>query len=370
MKTPFRSRASSDDVDILDSEEWIHLKRGIDCRGCGPIGLHRHLIMLCGRVRPPSGESGGIEIEVGPREGRPGRCRKSSADDLVLGSGLCPWSPTMALNVSMNSGVEVALMEIVLERDPIPLIDLSDSETVEGLVAQGVEPRVSLEEDPSEAEFDTGMLPELKGAAPVATEGIDTFVEAASQQMARLREEISRMDAFCYTARQAHRQARGRFFSTTGDIVDRASAELESWPGDSACQYHPQNGKGLVVQSFRSSGTQEPTIDLERFPRIIKKGVHTSVRKAAIGSAANSYKRPGQGLWKSRDSKRSRGEHRIGMCTYCCRGGHMANMCYGKLRLCFQYGKSGHTKDQCPETQQVPPEEQADLQLGEEPQKE
>ncbi|KAI5664869.1 hypothetical protein M9H77_24192 [Catharanthus roseus] len=57
-----RTRASSDGVDDSDSGEWIHLKRGVDHGGCGPIG-----IMLCGGVRPPSGESEGLETEVGPR---------------------------------------------------------------------------------------------------------------------------------------------------------------------------------------------------------------------------------------------------------------------------------------------------------------
>ncbi|KAI5683410.1 hypothetical protein M9H77_04638 [Catharanthus roseus] len=43
-----RMRASSDGVDDLDSGEWIHLKRGVDRRGCGPIDLRGHRIMLCG----------------------------------------------------------------------------------------------------------------------------------------------------------------------------------------------------------------------------------------------------------------------------------------------------------------------------------
>ncbi|KAI5658943.1 hypothetical protein M9H77_27736 [Catharanthus roseus] len=30
-------RASSDGVDVSDSEEWIHLKRGVGCGGCGPM---------------------------------------------------------------------------------------------------------------------------------------------------------------------------------------------------------------------------------------------------------------------------------------------------------------------------------------------
>ncbi|KAI5672802.1 hypothetical protein M9H77_13166 [Catharanthus roseus] len=32
------------------------------------------------------------------------------SDDLVMGSGLCPWSPTVALHVILNSGVEAELM--------------------------------------------------------------------------------------------------------------------------------------------------------------------------------------------------------------------------------------------------------------------
>ncbi|KAI5677579.1 hypothetical protein M9H77_08529 [Catharanthus roseus] len=54
-----RMRASSDGVDDSDLGEWIHLKRGIDRGGCGPIDLRRHRIMLCDGVRRPSGESEG-----------------------------------------------------------------------------------------------------------------------------------------------------------------------------------------------------------------------------------------------------------------------------------------------------------------------
>ncbi|KAI5652504.1 hypothetical protein M9H77_29691 [Catharanthus roseus] len=99
-------------------------------------------------------------------------------------------------------------------------------------VAQGVEPGISIKEDPNETESDAGMLPELERAAPVIAEGIDALVaggslsplpvlpvEAASQQMARLREKISRMDAFCYTARQAHRQATARAAMLETELV-------------------------------------------------------------------------------------------------------------------------------------------------------
>ncbi|KAI5667671.1 hypothetical protein M9H77_17524 [Catharanthus roseus] len=37
-----------------------------------------------------------------------------------------------------------------------------------------------------------------------------------------------------------------------------------------------------------------------------------AARKTVIGSAATLHKRPRQGPWKSRDSKRPRGEQRIG----------------------------------------------------------
>ncbi|KAI5654808.1 hypothetical protein M9H77_31995 [Catharanthus roseus] len=49
-----RTRASSDGVDDSDSRKWIHLKRGVDREGCGPIGLRGHRIMLCCVVRLPS----------------------------------------------------------------------------------------------------------------------------------------------------------------------------------------------------------------------------------------------------------------------------------------------------------------------------
>ncbi|KAI5681131.1 hypothetical protein M9H77_02358 [Catharanthus roseus] len=76
-------------------------------------------------------------------------------------------------------------------------------------------------------------------------------------------------------------------------------------------------------------------------------------RKIAIGSTATPYKRPGQGPWKPRDFKRSRGEQRTGnechatltlggahrVYTYCRRSGHVVKMCYQKSRLCYRCGK-------------------------------
>ncbi|KAI5683859.1 hypothetical protein M9H77_05087 [Catharanthus roseus] len=56
------TRASSNGVDDSDSGEWIHLKKGVDSRGCGPIGLRGHYIMLCCGVRPPSGNDMGVRL--------------------------------------------------------------------------------------------------------------------------------------------------------------------------------------------------------------------------------------------------------------------------------------------------------------------
>ncbi|KAI5676674.1 hypothetical protein M9H77_07624 [Catharanthus roseus] len=42
------TRASSDGMDVSDSGEWIHLKRGVDRGGCSLIGLRGYYIMLCG----------------------------------------------------------------------------------------------------------------------------------------------------------------------------------------------------------------------------------------------------------------------------------------------------------------------------------
>ncbi|KAI5654409.1 hypothetical protein M9H77_31596 [Catharanthus roseus] len=83
-------------------------------------------------------------------------------------------------------------------------------------------------------------------------------------------------------------------------------------------------------------------------------------RKTAIGSAMAPYKHFKRSHSKQRTGNKGRptltpgGSHRI--CTYCGRSGHMAEMCYRKLRLCFKCGKPGDTKDQCPEMQQVIPE--------------
>ncbi|KAI5664475.1 hypothetical protein M9H77_23798 [Catharanthus roseus] len=256
--------------------------------------------------------------------------------------------------------------EIVPERDLISLIDLSDSETVEGPIAQGVEPGVSIKEDPKKAESDAGMLPELEGAALVAAEGTDTLVasrslfllpvpsvEAASQQMASLREEISQMDAFCYTARQAHLQAIARVaileseLAQLSDIYDTFKYEdalrvtfvvfnTMEWQRIGSLEFsklgysRTNYGPGMISKKNSKRSTYLSGLRAELqwtlaplppmgFTAAVEAVTRTKMAdravtqwNAAIGSATTSYKRPGQGPWTSRDSKRSRGKQKIG----------------------------------------------------------
>ncbi|KAI5676061.1 hypothetical protein M9H77_07011 [Catharanthus roseus] len=190
---------------------------------------------------------------------------KLDYDDLISGSRPCPWSPTMALHVSLNSGVEAALIltqdrqryvlpgvgsrfgtyslvprdmqipysgavtryymahhsrrwiyqegtlvsgssgttpsssyslrKIVPVRDPIPMIDLSDSETVEGPGWYS-----------SQKKWHRWTLRARAPSQLMDPHYHEQQVKAASQQIAGLREQISQMDALCHMARQAHRQ--------------------------------------------------------------------------------------------------------------------------------------------------------------------
>ncbi|KAI5657773.1 hypothetical protein M9H77_26566 [Catharanthus roseus] len=123
--------------------------------------------------------------------------------------------------------------------------------------------------------------------------------------------------------------------------------------------------KGLRVELQRALAPLPPigfAAAVEAATRIEMADQAVIQRKTAIGSATAPYKRPGQGPWKPRDFKRSRGEQRTGnegrltltpggsyrICTCCGRSGHVAEICYRKLRLCFKCGKLGHTKDQGP----------------------
>ncbi|KAI5671849.1 hypothetical protein M9H77_12213 [Catharanthus roseus] len=155
-----------------------------------------------------------------------------------------------------SSSSSYSLREIIPEREPIPVIDLFDDESVEGPEIAPVAPRIgpgtSIEEDPSEPTSDSEMMPEPERGAPAVTGSMGIFVantmpaaasptpiplvasvssfpasllrggvreydicgyslwreqrgEAASQQVIALREEISRLDALFYAARQARR---------------------------------------------------------------------------------------------------------------------------------------------------------------------
>ncbi|KAI5671265.1 hypothetical protein M9H77_11629 [Catharanthus roseus] len=64
-----------------------------------------------------------------------------------------------------SSSSSYSLKEIIPEREPIPVIDISDDESVEGpemapVVAPRIGPGTSIEEDPSEPTSDSKMTPE------------------------------------------------------------------------------------------------------------------------------------------------------------------------------------------------------------------
>ncbi|KAI5650161.1 hypothetical protein M9H77_36166 [Catharanthus roseus] len=167
-----RMRASSVGVDDSDSGEWIHLKRGVVPWRAWPnrfTWTTQHALQWDGclwRARR------GLKLRL----------------EAALVSESSETSPSSSYS----------LREIVPERDPIPVIDLSDSETVEGPVVQG------------QADSNAGILPEPERVAPVDAEGMDTLVAGGSLQISELREEISSVDAPFSTARQAHRQATAR----------------------------------------------------------------------------------------------------------------------------------------------------------------
>ncbi|KAI5654602.1 hypothetical protein M9H77_31789 [Catharanthus roseus] len=78
------------------------------------------------------------------------------------------------------SSSSYSLREIIPEREPIPVIDLSDDESVEGPemapVAPGIGLGTSIEEDPSEPTSDSEMTPELEQGTPAVTGSMGTSV--------------------------------------------------------------------------------------------------------------------------------------------------------------------------------------------------
>ncbi|KAI5682086.1 hypothetical protein M9H77_03314 [Catharanthus roseus] len=193
----FCTRASFDSMDNSDSGEWIYLKGGVVPWRAWPNQstwtLH-HALRWDGLLVE---SQEGLETKVGPRANlinsgqteAQARCKDhlviivisterqqipySAAVDLVA-----RWIYQESTLVSEFSGTtpssSYSLREIVPERDPIPMIDLSDSETVEGRVVLGVELGVSIEEDPSEPKSDGGMVPEPEEVATVDVELVST----------------------------------------------------------------------------------------------------------------------------------------------------------------------------------------------------
>ncbi|KAI5663516.1 hypothetical protein M9H77_22839 [Catharanthus roseus] len=110
----------------------------------------------------------------------------------------------------------------------------------------------------------TWMLPKKEGAvpAPVDVEGMDTLaaegspsgqqVQAAGQWITELREEISRMDALCYTARQAHRQATSRSAMLEGELVQGFNGQCLYRAGILAKRY--EDALRVTFAAFRLCG--------------------------------------------------------------------------------------------------------------------
>ncbi|KAI5682846.1 hypothetical protein M9H77_04074 [Catharanthus roseus] len=283
------------------------------------------------------------------------------SNDLVLGSELCPWSPTVALHVLLNLGIEVALMcldslrlsncapnpyissgwlgsqqatkvlgqefleqispeghmvvfycgtydlvprgiqipysaavdlvvglgvlgtlvegpsrttssssyslrEIVLEREPVPMIDLSDKE------------------DPSEAESesDAETMPESEGVALADAKGTDTFT-AGSQSPNHADEAVSG-------------SSQNRQFEPMREATphpEQATIRLIDTDENKTRQFV----KGLKVELQRALAPLPPM----GFAAAVEAATRTEMAnqaviqmKTVIGSPVTPYKRPGQ----------------------------------------------------------------------------
>ncbi|KAI5652909.1 hypothetical protein M9H77_30096 [Catharanthus roseus] len=96
MKTPFRW-----DDRLVESQEGLEIKVGIRADLVGAPGSIAWFYV--------NGEClAGIDYEM----------PELVSDDLVIGSGLCSWCPTVVFHVLLNLGVEVALMCLDLVRLP------------------------------------------------------------------------------------------------------------------------------------------------------------------------------------------------------------------------------------------------------------
>ncbi|KAI5664820.1 hypothetical protein M9H77_24143 [Catharanthus roseus] len=151
-----------------------------------------------------------------------------------------------------SSSSSHSLREIVPEKKPIPVIDLSDDESVEGPEMALVVPRIglgtSIEEDLSEPTRWTanygaekgdfpGRCPVLYSSPGTSTDNSegryarDGARSGAGGTRKREREIMELIDE-----RDWLRQFIAQFLGTTRDSVDRARVELESRPGCSGSQ--------------------------------------------------------------------------------------------------------------------------------------
>ncbi|KAI5681024.1 hypothetical protein M9H77_02251 [Catharanthus roseus] len=196
---------------------------------------------------------------------------------------------SVAVNLVAGLGASQVVSEplgSVLEREPIPVIDLSDDESVEGPeMAPRIGLGISIEEDPSEPTSDSEMMPELERVAPAITGDMGTFVAdslpvAASPTLIPPVESVSSFPALpsllrggvrehdicgassglsspsTLTGSDEGRYARGiarqfiaQFLGTIRDSVDRARDKLEFRLGCSGSQY---------PQAENMSGSQSP----------------------------------------------------------------------------------------------------------------
>ncbi|KAI5669245.1 hypothetical protein M9H77_19098 [Catharanthus roseus] len=104
------TRASSNDVDGLLTLRVDLLEEGRSTWRVWPNWyLSGHCIMLCSGTTTLGRARRGLKLRL-CLAGIDYETPERDSDDLVLGSGPCPWSLTVALHVSLNLGVEAVVM--------------------------------------------------------------------------------------------------------------------------------------------------------------------------------------------------------------------------------------------------------------------
>ncbi|KAI5653130.1 hypothetical protein M9H77_30317 [Catharanthus roseus] len=129
-----------------------------------------------------SEESGGAR-NLGHSQGGPGsdyKMPKFVSVDLVIGLD-------SIREAQLSYGTIFEFREVVLERVPVPVVDLCDGESTEGPVAQEAEFEIEIEEDPSEPETDLGRIAEPEGDAPIELGGTDTYIASLPSSLAQLK---------------------------------------------------------------------------------------------------------------------------------------------------------------------------------------